>query len=282
MLLFIDNIFRFTPGRLRGLRAARAACRRAVGYQPTLGDRDGRAAGAHHVDEEGLDHVGAGDLRAGRRHHRPGAGHGVRAPRRHHRALAPDHRAGHLPGGGPARLDLAHPRPARSSAQEHYDVARAVQQIAAALQGPAGHHRHPRHGGAVRTRTSSSWRAPARSSASCRSRSSWPRLFTGQPGRYVKPRRHDPAASRRSSRASTTTCPSRPSTWSAASRKSQEKAGEDARGQIVQFELATPTRHARVRARWTRWWRPGTRGLLSACSPGQRAGASHDTRQRRG
>jgi F0F1-type ATP synthase beta subunit len=35
----------------------------AVGYQPTLLLRDGRAAGAHHLDEEGVDHVGAGDLR---------------------------------------------------------------------------------------------------------------------------------------------------------------------------------------------------------------------------
>jgi F-type H+-transporting ATPase subunit beta len=38
------------------------------------GVRDGCAAGAHHLDQEGLGHVDAGRLRAGRRHHRPGAG----------------------------------------------------------------------------------------------------------------------------------------------------------------------------------------------------------------
>ena len=58
--------------------------------------RDGRAAGAHHVDEEGLDHLGAGDLRARRRLHRPGAGDDVRAPRRDDQPVAPDRGAGHL------------------------------------------------------------------------------------------------------------------------------------------------------------------------------------------
>ena len=35
----------------------------------------------------------------------------------------------HLPGGRSARLDVAHPRSARSSGEEHYNVARAVQRI---------------------------------------------------------------------------------------------------------------------------------------------------------
>ena len=43
------------------------------------GDRHGRPAGAHHDDAEGLDHLGAGHLRAGRRLDRPGAGDLVRA-----------------------------------------------------------------------------------------------------------------------------------------------------------------------------------------------------------
>jgi F-type H+-transporting ATPase subunit beta len=34
--------------------------------------------------------------------------------------------------------------------EEHYAVAREVQPILPALQGPAGHHRHPRHGRALR------------------------------------------------------------------------------------------------------------------------------------
>ena len=81
VLLFIDNIFRFTQAGSGSVGAARP---HAVGRRlpADAADRDGRAAGAHHVDEEGLDHVGAGDLRARRRLHRPGAGDDVRAPRR--------------------------------------------------------------------------------------------------------------------------------------------------------------------------------------------------------
>ena len=97
------------PGRLRGLRAARP---HAVGgrLSADAGHRDGPAAGADHLHEEGLDHLGAGDLRAGRRHHRPGAGHGLRASRRHHRAQRARSPSWDLPGGGSADLDLAHPR----------------------------------------------------------------------------------------------------------------------------------------------------------------------------
>ncbi len=97
VLLFIDNIFRFTQAgsEVSALLGPDALGRR---LPADTGHRDGPAAGANHVDQEGLDHLGAGDLRARRRHHRPGAGHRLRAPRRHHRALAADRRARHLPG----------------------------------------------------------------------------------------------------------------------------------------------------------------------------------------
>ena len=111
VLLFIDNIFRFTQ--------AGSEVSALLGRMPSRGrlpadaaDRDGRAAGAHHLDQEGLDHLGAGDLRAGRRLHRPGAGDDLRAPRRDDQPVARDRRARHLPGGRSARVDLAHPRPA--------------------------------------------------------------------------------------------------------------------------------------------------------------------------
>ena len=42
--------------------------------------RHGHHAGAHHVHPQGFDHFGAGDLRAGRRLDRPGAGDILRAP----------------------------------------------------------------------------------------------------------------------------------------------------------------------------------------------------------
>src|SRR4030095_3628454 len=78
VLLFIDNIFRFTQAgsEVSALLGRSAIGRRYPAHPP---HRAGRAAGAHHLDQEGLDHLGAGDLRARRRPHRPGAGDGVRS-----------------------------------------------------------------------------------------------------------------------------------------------------------------------------------------------------------
>ena len=148
VLLFIDNIFRFTQA---GSEVSTLLGRMpsAVGYQPTLADEMGAAAGADHLDAWPLDHLDAGDLRARRRHHRPGAAHDVRPPGRDHGAVAADLGEGHLPGGGPAGLDLADPGRAvhRPGALRR----RAAHQAdPAAVQGAAGHHRHPRHRRALR------------------------------------------------------------------------------------------------------------------------------------
>jgi F-type H+-transporting ATPase subunit beta len=59
VLLFIDNIFRFTQAGSE-VSALLGRMPSAVGYQPNSGDGDGRGAGAHHVDAERIDHVGAG------------------------------------------------------------------------------------------------------------------------------------------------------------------------------------------------------------------------------
>ena len=112
VLLFIDNIFRFTQAGSE-VSALLGRMPSAVGYQPTLLQRDGPAAGTHHVDEEGLDHVGAGDLRARGRLHRPGAGDDLRAPRRDDQPVAPDRGARHLSRGRSAGLLVAHSRSAR-------------------------------------------------------------------------------------------------------------------------------------------------------------------------
>ena len=58
-LLFVDNIFRYL---LAGSEVSALLGRMpsAVGYQPTLATEMGAAAGADHVDEQGLDHLGAG------------------------------------------------------------------------------------------------------------------------------------------------------------------------------------------------------------------------------
>ena len=108
VLLFVDNIFRFVQAGSE-VSALLGRMPSAVGYQPTLPERDGRPAGAHHLDPQRLGHLGAGDLRPRGRPHRPGPGRVLRPPRRHHGALAGDLGEGHLPGRGPARLDEPHP-----------------------------------------------------------------------------------------------------------------------------------------------------------------------------
>ena len=216
MLLFIDNIFRFVQAGSE-VSALLGRMPSAVGYQPTLATEMGQLQERITSTREGLGHVGAGDLRAGRRPHRPGAGEHVRPPRRDDRALARDRRAGHLPGRRPARLDLAR-------AAAGHRLGRALPDGdagaagAAALQGPAGHHRHPRHRRAHRR---GQGRRPARAqdpalplAAELRRRA-----VHRHARRVRQARGHDRAASRRSSTASTTSCRSRPSTWSARSRR---------------------------------------------------------------
>ena len=143
VLLFIDNIFRFTQAG-QEVSTLLGRMPSAVGYQPTLADEMGELAGAHHLDARQLDHQPAGRLRPGRRHHRPGAAHHLRAPRRDDGPVALDLRARHLPGGRPAGLDQPHPGRAlpRRRALPHRS---ARQGGPAALQGPPGHHRDSRH-----------------------------------------------------------------------------------------------------------------------------------------
>ena len=115
VLLFIDNIFRFTQaGSEVSTLLGRMPSRR--GLPADAGRRDGRAAGADHLGPGPGHHLDAGDLRAGRRLHRPGAGHHVRPPGRDHQPRAVDLGQGHLPGRGPAGVLLADPRARSSSA----------------------------------------------------------------------------------------------------------------------------------------------------------------------
>ena len=115
VLLFIDNIFRFTQAGSE-VSALLGRMPSAVGYQPTLLTEMGELQERITSTQEGIDHVGAGDLRARRRLHRPGAGDDVRAPRRDDQPVARDRRARHLPGGRSAGVDVAHSRLRASSA----------------------------------------------------------------------------------------------------------------------------------------------------------------------
>ena len=106
VLLFIDNIFRFVQAGSE-VSALLGRMPSAVGYQPTLATEMGQLQERITSTTQGRGHLGAGDLRARRRPHRPGAGADLRAPRRDDDALARDRRAGHLSRRRPARLDLA-------------------------------------------------------------------------------------------------------------------------------------------------------------------------------
>ena len=204
------------PGGLGSVGAARPHPL-GGGLSADAGDRHGRAAGAHHHDQEGLDHLGAGHLRARRRPDRPGAGDLVLALGRDHRAVAPDRRARHLPGGRPARLDLAHARPARRRRGALQGRARRAAR-AADLQVAAGHHRHSGHG-----------RALGRGQADRRPRAQDPALPVAavprrrgvhrHAGRVREARRHHQGLQGHRRRRLRRPARSRPSTWSARSRK---------------------------------------------------------------
>ena len=126
--VFIDNIFRFTQAGSE-VSALLGRMPSAVGYQPTLATEMGDLQERITSTTQGLDHLGAGDLRARRRPHRPGAGHRVRAPRRDGRALARDLGARHLPRRGPARQLVSRILDPQFIGERHYKVAIGVQRI---------------------------------------------------------------------------------------------------------------------------------------------------------
>ena len=215
------------PGRFGGVDPPRphAVGRRLPAH---AGRRDGRAAGADHVDPGQVDHVDAGRVRAGRRLHRPGAVHHLHPPRRDDGALSPDRGAGHLPGGRPAGVHLEHPGARdRGRAPLRRGPARcrrccSVTRSCRTSSPSWGSTSSPR-------RTGSRSTGPARSSASSSQPFFVAEVFTGIPGIYRADRRDGRVLrgprQRRPRRAS----PSRPSsTW--AGRESVLEVARDARG----------------------------------------------------
>jgi len=59
VLLFIDNIFRFVQAGSEVSALLGRMLPPLVTAEPQYGNR--RTAGAHHIDEKGVDHFGAGD-----------------------------------------------------------------------------------------------------------------------------------------------------------------------------------------------------------------------------
>ena len=148
VLLFVDNLYRYI---LAGMEVSALLGRMlsAVGYQPTLGTEMGDL-------QERITSTHKGSITSfqaiyvpRRRLHRPRRGHELRPPGRGRRAGTLHRGAGALPRRRPAHVVLPHPGPAhRGRGPLQHGARRAGR--AAALQGPARHHRHPRHGGAFR------------------------------------------------------------------------------------------------------------------------------------
>ena len=173
VLLFIDNIFRFTQA---GSEVSTLLGRMpsAVGYQPTLADEMGElqeritSTRGHSITSMQAIYVPADDITD------PAPHTDVRPPRRDDDALAADLRARHLPRGRPARLDEPHPRPAlrrrgalrasRSGSRRSCSATRTCRTSSRSSASTSS----PR-----RTRSSST--GPAGSSGSCRRTRSWPR-----------------------------------------------------------------------------------------------------------
>ena len=148
VLLFIDNIFRFVQA---GSEVSTLLGRMpsAVGYQPTLADEMGDL-------QERITSTRGKSITSLQAVYVPADDYTDPAPftsfthfERHHRAEPRHCRAGHLPGGGPAGVNLDDPRPAGGGGAPLCGGP-AGAGGAAALQGAAGHHRHPGPRRAVR------------------------------------------------------------------------------------------------------------------------------------
>ena len=148
VLLFIDNIFRFTQA---GSEVSTLLGRMpsAVGYQPTLADEMGQlqeritSTRGHSITSMQAIYVPADDIT-------DPAPHTTFAHLDATTTLSrPVSEKGIYPAVDP--LDsTSRILDAQYIGQEHYDVANRDQADPAALQGAAGHHRHPRHRRAVR------------------------------------------------------------------------------------------------------------------------------------
>ena len=215
VLLFIDNIFRFVQaGSEVSALLGRMPC--AVGYQPTLATEMGEL-------QERITSTKRGSITSVQAIYVPADDLTDPAPATtfaHLDATTALSRAISEKGIYPAvdPLDSTSRILTRDVVgDEHYDVALRCSRSSSATRSCRTSSPSSAWTSSP-TRTSSSCSARARSSASSASRSSSPRP---SPARRASTSSSPTpsAASRRSSRASATTCPSRRSTWSAASRR---------------------------------------------------------------
>ena len=183
VLLFIDNIFRFTQAGSE-VSALLGRMPSAVGYQPTLLSEMGQM-------QERITSTKKGSITSVQAIYVPADDYTDPAPATtfaHLDATTNLSRAIAELGIYPAVDPLASTSrilDPRILGDEHYNVARAGEADAAAVQGPAGHHRDSRHRRAVGRRQARPCRARARSRSSCRSRSSSPSSSPASKAKYV-------------------------------------------------------------------------------------------------
>ena len=206
MLLFIDNIFRFTQAGSE-VSALLGRMPSAVGYQPTLGTEMGEL-------QERITSTKRGAVTSIQAIYVPADDYTDPAPATtftHLDAFTALSRA-RSPRRASTRPSTRSPRRSRLMdpqyvGEEHYEVAQRVQPHPAALQGPAGHHRDPRRRRALRGRQADRRPRPqdrALLLAAVLRR----RGVHRQGGQQHAARRRRSARSRSSATASGTTCPS--------------------------------------------------------------------------
>ena len=183
MLLFIDNIFRFVQAGSE-VSALLGRMPSQVGYQPTLETEMGQL-------QERITSTRTGSVTSIQAIYVPADDYTDPAPASvfaHLNATTALSRAISEKGIYPAvdPLDststILKPRHRRRGPLPRREPG---QGDPAALQGAPGHHRDSRDRRALRRGQARRCSAPARSSASSRSRSSSPKQFTGTPGAYV-------------------------------------------------------------------------------------------------
>ena len=172
-------------------------------------------------------------------------------------------RAGHLPGGRPADLDVARARPARrrpgALRRRPRDAARP-----AALPRPPGHHRDPRHRRAVRGGQGD--RRPGAPPAALHEPAVLRRRGLHRPARQVRADQgHGRVASRRSSRARPTRCPSRPSSSPARSTTSARTPRSWRAEPCRSCSRSSRRSGSRTRTRSTPSRCPGSRASWASC-----------------
>jgi F-type H+-transporting ATPase subunit beta len=200
VLLFVDNIFRFTQAGSE-VSALLGRIPSAVGYQPTLATEMGASRSASPRPRRARSprcrpSTCPPTTSPTRRPPRPSP---TSTPPRCSRAKIAE--LGIYPAVDPLDSTSTHARPDRSSASALQGRPRRAAD-APALQGPAGHHRHPRHGRAL-ARTTSLTVDRARKIQRFLSQPFFvAEQFTGMAGQATCRSRTPSAASRRSSPAS--------------------------------------------------------------------------------